>query len=527
MATSNISIDASFFDINVDGVTSVPQEIFFRLPDNIGGRDIETELSYPIPTAAEIDTNILYETSAIVSGTAPLMYQAEYFRTDTTYSGTVVSLVEWSTSPATLSGIAHALLEYYNRQTYSSGQQMTYVQLTFGDSTTSGTNAVAVHFIAPSSYSESTDTRVNYLNFSGDYDYWGNPIPSVSGIVNVPTTYTTFANTLSGVLDSIVDITFSGWVPGYVITDAFSVWDNRRDGTSYNFSVESTTRSGGLTGTFMDLFSVSLDTMAFDVDVYSAGLFVSPLQSDVIVLPGIRNPLNYDVWSCVPTSGTLICDVQLLSMYFDNFSLDVGEYMPASGTICVDVHDEHYNVVTSGTYFMVDGVPVSGTLTPISDGYRICYNPDDDFESLAGPTKFTARAENDNGDVLTRDFYVTFGYVVEYDNIVDKGIDFGFYNKIGVRIAASNLMNCPIDDADGFWFVSKDYYSADLKAFIVGKPLTAGQEDLTAEIYPWTTAYFYDKIFRMELTVKDYNGNEMEPFVLVFKVENLDKNNTT
>jgi len=527
MATSNISIDASFFDINVDGVTSVPQEIFFRLPDNIGGRDIEVELSYPIPTAAEIDTNILYETSAIVSGTAPLMYQVEYFRTDTTYSGTVVSLVEWSTAPATLSGIVYTDLEYYNRHTYSSGQQISYVQIIFGDGTTSGTNAVSLQFISSDSYPGSVDMQVNYLNFSGDYDYWGDPIPSSSGIINIPAEYTTLLNTLSGVLNNVVDITFSGWVPGYTETDVFSVWDNRRDGTSYNFSVEATTRSGGLTGTFIDLFSVSLDTREFSTEVKSAGLFVSPLHSDVIVLPGIRNPLDLDVWSCVPTSGTLSCDVRLFPMYFDNFSLDVGEYMPASGTICVDVHDEHYNVVTSGTYFMVDGVPVSGTLTPISDGYRICYNPDDDFGSLMGPTKFTAHAENDHGDVLTRDFYVTFGYVVEYDNIVDKGIDFGFYNKIGVRIAASNLMNCPIDDADGFWFVSKDFYSADLKAVIVGKPLTAGEENLSAEIYPWTTAYFYDKIFRMELTVKDYNGNEMDPFVLVFKVENLDKNNTT
>jgi len=110
MATSNISIDASFFDINVDGVVSVPQELSFQVPDNIGGRDIEVQLSYPAPVAAATNINFLYETSAIVGETAPLMYQAEYFRTDTTYSGIVTSLVEWSTSPATLSGIMYVSL---------------------------------------------------------------------------------------------------------------------------------------------------------------------------------------------------------------------------------------------------------------------------------------------------------------------------------------------------------------------------------------------------------------------------------
>ena len=57
--------------------------------------------------------------------------------------------------------------------------------------------------------------------------------------------------------------------------------------------------------------------------------------------------------------------------------------------------------------------------------------------------------------------------------------------------------------------------------------MSDGNKDLGASIYPWTTAYFYDKVFRMELTVKDFSGNEMKPFVLVFKVENLDDNNTT
>jgi len=386
------------------------------------------------------------------------------------------------------------------------------------------TNSVAVAFTTISGLYDALNVKQKYMNFSGNYDYWNNPIPSISGAGEIPIAYFTYPVTHSGVMDNFIDITFSGWVPWNAEFDVYSVWENIRDGQKYYFPIDVTTRSGGLTGTELDVFA-SLEDMAYiRGDVHSARLLIPPVIFDVFVVPGLNQKVDFDVWCSVTTSGSFACDIHLLSMYFDNFSLDVGEYMPASGTICVDVHDESYSVVTSGTYFMVDGAPVSGTLTPISDGYRICYNPDDDFESLAGPTKFTARAENDNGDVITRDFYVTFGYVVEYDNASDGGIDFGLYNKIGVRIEATNLLNCPITDAEGYWFVSKDYYLRELGASITGVPDNSGTKELTAEIYPVSTAYFYDKIFRMELTVKDYAGNEMEPFILVFKVENLDKN---
>jgi len=520
MATSNINIDASFFELSPDGVYDTFHELTFLAPDNIGGRDIIVQAEYPGYEVAAINNDVTYETSTMISGT-PLMYLVEYFREIGMLYTDLVAMVEWATSPSTLSGTVEADIEYYNRDQYSSGQQFSYVTLTFGDSTVSGFNAVALQFISSEERLEDVDLRVNYLNFSGDYDYWGNPIASTSGTKTTLHTYSTFSNTISGSQSSIIDITFSGWVPWNAEFDVFSVLDNRRDGTPYNFLFESTTRSGGLTGTQMDLYSTYLDTRNFNTEVKSADLFISPLQSDVQLNTGMVNKFDFDLWACVVTSGTLVADVQLFPMYFDNFSLDIGEYMPASGTICVDLHDELYNVVTSGTYFMVDDVPVSGTLTPISDGYRICYNPVDDFESLLGPTKFTARGENDNGDVITRDFYVTFGYVVEYDNDKVGGINYGYGNKIGVRVAASNLMNCPIDDADGFWFVSKDFANADLSAFIVGKPIATETIDLGASIYPWTTTYFYDKIFRMELTVKDFAGNEMDPFVLVFKVENL------
>ena len=522
MATTNIYIESSFVDLKTDGAKDVNQEVCFDAPDNIGGRDLLVELSYPTTASSVLNTNVYYTTSTVSSGT-PLMFQNEYFRVDSMVSGTLTSLIEWTNSPPTLSGSKYVNVDYFNRHDFSAGDQVVNIHFISGDTTVSGVNAVAIGFVTVSGLYSSINVKQRYMNFSGNYDYWGNPIGSLSGTGEVLIDYFTHLPTFSGVIDNVVDITFSGWVPWNTQFDVFSVLENVRDGQKYYFPVDVSTTSGGLTGTTIDVFASLEDMSYFGGEVKSAKLVEPWLWFDVNVTPGVRNTIDFDVWSCVVTSGTLVADVDLFPMYFDNFSLGVGQYMPASGTICVDVHDELYTVVTSGTYFMIDGVPVSGTLTPISDGYRICYNPDDDFASLNGVTTFTARAENTNGDVLTRDFYVTFGYVVEYNNIPDIGIDYGFYNKIGVRVEASNLMNCPIDDAFGFWFVSKDYSLRDLAANIVGVPPTEGTLDLSAKIYPVSTAYFYDKVFRIELNVKDYAGNEMEPFILVFKVENLDK----
>lgn len=521
MATTNIYIDSSFVELDPYGFRLVTHELSFDIPDNIGGRDIPLVLEYITTTLGESEWLLEYIVTPSIDAPGEEVDHV-YFR----HIGTVITdlaiLAEYTSLLTISSGTYSVYMDYFNRGQASLAAYPIYATFVTGDYIEKF-NGVALDYktLLPTIGWDSI--RTNYVNFTGDHDYWGDPIGSVSGTEIVPTRYETHPNTLSGVQNSYIDITFSDWVPGFTECNVYSVWENIRDGKHYYYPIEVTTRSGGLTGTISDVFSTTLDTRYFETDLYSAGQKEPVINIEVSVVPGINNKIDFDVWSVHQDMSSMALDVELLTMYFDNFNLAVGEYMTASGTICVDVHDEVYNVVTSGTYFMVDGVPVSGTLTPISNGYTICYNPTDNFTSLAGPTKFTAHAENSNGDVLTRDYYVTFGYVVEYDNFRFRGIDFGLYNKIGIRMSASNVMNCPIDDADGFWFVSKDYGNTDLSASITGmiSGLVSDQRDLPTSIYPQSTAYFYDKVFRMELNVKDYGGNAMAPFVLVFKVENL------
>jgi hypothetical protein len=83
---------------------------------------------------------------------------------------------------------------------------------------------------------------------------------------------------------------------------------------------------------------------------------------------------------------------------------------------------------------IVNDQKVNTYLSPITDGYRMYYNPLDDFLSLDGPTTFTVHAENEYGNQLEENYYLTFGYLVEYNNYYNSGIDFGNNTKVLVRI---------------------------------------------------------------------------------------------
>lgn len=217
--------------------------------------------------------------------------------------------------------------------------------------------------------------------------------------------------------------------------------------------------------------------------------------------------------------------VGITSLNIRNFSLDVDQYTTASGKICVDLVDYDLKInTTSGTYFMADGTVVSGTFTPITvsgvttsgSAYRMCYDPINDFDSLIGPTKFTAHVTNSVGTVLEKDYYLTYGYKVEFDNEDRKYIDFGYQKKVIVRAVAENLASCTKESGYAYWFETKTQPHNDLSCSIRGTYI----DGLPASIYPQSTTYFYGKTYELKVTARDFAGNEMEPFILVYTIEN-------
>ena len=212
-----------------------------------------------------------------------------------------------------------------------------------------------------------------------------------------------------------------------------------------------------------------------------------------------------------------------MSIQITNFSISAGSWGYANSGVSVDLTDLANTVTTSGCYLEVGGTTVSSTLTSISGGYRMTYDPADDFVSLNGPTTFRAYASNDVGQTLYEDFYITFGYVVEFNNRPQDGWNFGYDTGVVVRASAENSASCPIKNAEAFWFETESRPNRLLGASIVGVPAveTEGIKNLSASIYPQSTAFFYGETYRVVLRAKDFAGNEMEPFEFEFKIEDI------
>lgn len=203
------------------------------------------------------------------------------------------------------------------------------------------------------------------------------------------------------------------------------------------------------------------------------------------------------------------------------FSLDIDEYGFSNASIYVDIYDLNWPIDPSKTYFLVDGVQVSGTVTPITisgthSAYRLEYNPSDDFSTLQGPTQFRAHAENSIGGVGERDYYLTLGYKVDFENADHKYLDYGFSNKVVVRSTAENEATCTKESAYAYWFETRLRLHEDLSSSIVGMNNVG---NLSARIVPLTTAYYYGRECRLVVKVRDFAGNRMEDFVLEFTIE--------
>jgi len=218
---------------------------------------------------------------------------------------------------------------------------------------------------------------------------------------------------------------------------------------------------------------------------------------------------------------TYICGV---GAGITNFSLDVDEYTTASSTICVDLVDYYDQIDTvSGTYFIIDGVVVSGTFTIVTvsgttvsgSAYRMCYDAPDDFGSLLGPVSFVVRAENQNGNVSENEYFLTYGYGVFFDNEENNYIDFGYDTQVVVRALLEDLASCPKESGTAYWFETMH------DPYAVSEVVYGGNSGLSASITPYIPpdAYYPGKTMYLIVRAKDLSGNEMEPFVLEYTIK--------
>jgi len=516
----NIYIDSSFFSA-VSGTQDVYTTFIAGLADNIGQRDTPVIYSAPAQVSgtldAPVDVHITYSGS----------FQDGYRSTSTRYqanasmSGVAVALIDYSI-PATTSGLTRTddvLLEYLTGSTKISGSLDARTKFTAGQSYTSSTNLLSNYWIF------AADTVGN--DYEADYTaggYYDPLIPGppedqviISGTIDIRQYFSAGAATNSGTIQEELEVFFAGYPMEFYPSKYTYRFDliAGTEGTEQAARWEATVISGAIIDVPFDVYSAVTASGYYNAESTCGIVDLSSYAFESELILGTMSYYNGQV--ICGTSGTngYGFDIDLLSLKISNFSLDIDEYTFASGTICVDITDDMHNVATSGTYFIIDETVTSGTFTPIVDGYTRCFDSPSDFDDIIGSTTFTVHAENDNGDILEQDFYVTSGYVVEYDN---RTQDYGFGNQVVVRGSAENMASCPDTGTDAYFFTTAPRIGSDLGATIVGQPWS--EKNLSAEIVPTTdTIYFYGKTFRIEIRAKDFAGNVMEPFTFEFKIE--------
>jgi hypothetical protein len=113
---------------------------------------------------------------------------------------------------------------------------------------------------------------------------------------------------------------------------------------------------------------------------------------------------------------------------------------------------------------------------------------------------------------------LSFGYKVDFENELNSYIDFGYETQVVVRVLAENQSSCPKESGYAYWFTTihdtsiPPYDGPDFEEQSGELPV------LITSTVPGD-AYAYGKTMQITIRAKDFSGNEMEPFVLIYTIE--------
>lgn len=513
--TKNVWLDTTFNRKSILD-KDVGVELQLSNSDNIGNYSIPVVYKAQESVLSEIDTVLSYfQEFNSVSGVINTPIGYHVFEPPK-INGVIVSLVEFNNDYTTNSGILDKPVIYTTGYNKILGEFDKYVTFIGGRERLDFKTILANYDTIIRKY-EVMEWWANYTNFSGNLTTSGTPIVFYNSDLHYIAEYNGSHGTTSGMIGTDVDVSFAGWVDFLLNCDIYSALEGFVPGYEY----EVTTISGHIGIHYMDLYSTILTYSGIKYDMYCALTEYVAFDTDITTISGRIGYIDEEIFSCAEVKEYITMDVELYSLYITNFFPGVGECGIASEYIYVDVMDSECPVSIDNTYFMVNDIRVAVTFYPIKNGYRMFYNPDDDFASIEGSTTFTVHAENECDKVLEQDFYLTSGYIVEYINrkeLIDS-TDYGFSKKIVARVTAENYASCPQITSLAWDFESKTQPNNDLTASIVGKFHASEYSDMPAIIYPLSTAYFYGKEFKVVVKAKDFAGNQMEPLILNYRIE--------
>lgn len=478
---TNYYVSSAFIDESAFVDSSKNIEVFLSLVDiSEGTLNISTFYNSPEMKAAELDLSALF---------------SKY----TTTSGVKDHIVNYSFHTLLSSGIGiDKIVDYISGQEFN-------INI-----------SIPTSFWLISSGIYNIDNVVRYTNYTGETSSSGTPISHYVNTIDNDIEYNVGSGTGS-LLNSLVDIFFAGWIFHHNNIDLSSTYLNK---CNFITDIELDT-AGKKNGIVSSSFSTLVDLYNINTDLFCLLYNHKIVECDLSTISGSKNGIDTDLFSTLHNFSILNCDIGLFPIYFDNFTFTFDNYVNSESNVCIDIHDSIYGIVPSGTYYKINDTVISGSFSEISDGYTLCFSLTDYSDFFKGPTKLTVHAENNNGNILEENYYLTSGYIVDFDNKERIGLDYGFNNVIDVRMEAEDLAECPTLVSDGYWFVSESLKNRDLSAYInILRGKQDKESDLNASIYPHSTTYFYEKEFEVVVKAKDFAGNEMRPKVIKFKINN-------
>jgi len=382
-----------------DDVINIHIDSTFSEADLLGEYSIPVVSRFYSATDSFVDSEVLYTASPSVSGAVDK--QTVIFLTDTTVSGEEDLDVLLTTASGDSSYI-DLTTNFFAQTAYTNLYDDVYVGFIGGQKYSNTRDFVASYWI-PVKFVTASDFETEYSNII---------LKLVTKDVDTESSFP--GTTYTGIDDVVVDSEFGGWVPHVVDFDMFSSTSGIHD---IAFEILFGDKAD-LVDLPFNVFCTTTGISYINNEVFCTILYIEDIDFDVLITSSGNNPyLEVEAACALDDLPYMGFDVDLYSLKISNFYPGEDEYMTSDDLIHVDVTDDVYNVVTSGTYFVIDGAQVSGTYNAITDGYRIYYDSPTDYGSLLGSTEVLVHAENDNGDSLEQSFYITYGYQVTYYGI--------------------------------------------------------------------------------------------------------------
>ena len=307
--------------------------------------------------------------------------------------------------------------------------------------------------------------------------------------------------------DIVVDVLLADTKDYWCNTSVFST---SRKVDYYDVDVE--LGSGRIYILNSDLFSTSeAISLGVGFDIFDTGYNLYSYNLDIDMASGTVGQINACSFSTALGLKSVECDIRTRSLFIMDFFLDVEEFTDATDTIWVDLVDYVRTIDTSRSYFLVSGLRVPVTFSGIPYGYRMLYNPLDDFYS-EGTLVYTAHVTNDLDDVIEQNYYLLFGYDISYTSLVD----WGYNREVAVWSEASTLSYCVNTETDAYYFITSDLWSRDLGATIY--PIEG--VNLGNIMYPQDKVFYYGQTYKITISgVRDFDGNEMAKQTYTFTIE--------